>query len=79
MIGHSAIDFILGDDLDNTREEMRVARRGQNTRNFNSRYVHKDGRIVTLSWMGTWSEPVKRSLLHRPRHDRKPAGAGSIA
>ena len=63
MIGHSAIDFIHGEDLDNTREEMRAARRGQNTRNFDSRYVHKDGRIVTLSWMGTWSEPVKRHFF----------------
>jgi PAS domain S-box-containing protein len=63
MIGHSAIDFILGEDLDNTREEMRAARRGQNTRNFDSRYVHRDGRIVTLSWMGTWSEPVKRHFF----------------
>jgi len=60
MIGHSAIEFIHGDDLDNTREEMRAARRGQHTRNHDSRYVHKDGRIVTLSWMGTWSEPVRR-------------------
>ena len=63
MIGHSAIDFILGADLDNTREEMRAARRGQHTRNFDSRYVHKDGRIVTLSWMGAWSEPVKRHFF----------------
>jgi PAS domain S-box-containing protein len=63
MIGHSAIDFIHGDDLDNTREEMRAARRGQHTRNFDSRYVHRDGRIVTLSWMGTWSEPVRRHFF----------------
>jgi PAS domain S-box-containing protein len=63
MVGHSAIKFIHGDDLDNTREEMRAARRGQHTRNFDSRYVHKDGRIVTLSWMGTWSEPVKRHFF----------------
>ena len=63
MIGHSAIDFILGEDLDNTREEMRAARRGQHSRNFDSRYVHRDGRIVTLSWMGTWSEPVKRHFF----------------
>jgi PAS domain S-box-containing protein len=63
MVGHSAIDFILGDDLDNTRAEMRAARRGQHTRNFDSRYVHKDGRIVTLSWMGTWSEPVRRHFF----------------
>jgi PAS domain S-box-containing protein len=25
--------------------------------------VHKDGRIVTLSWMGTWSEPVRRHFF----------------
>jgi PAS domain S-box-containing protein len=63
MIGHSAIEFICGDDLDSTREEMRTARRGQLTRNFDCRYVHKDGRIVTLSWMGTWSEPVRRHFF----------------
>jgi PAS domain S-box-containing protein len=63
MIGHSAIDFIHGDDLEPTREEMRAARHGQNTRNFDCRYVHKDGRIVTLSWMGTWSEPVRRHFF----------------
>jgi PAS domain S-box-containing protein len=63
MIGHSAIEFIDGDDLENTRAEMRAARRGQHTRNFDSRYVHKDGRIVTLSWMGTWSEPVRRHFF----------------
>jgi PAS domain S-box-containing protein len=63
MIGHSAVDFIHADDLDNTREEMRAARRGLHTRNFDSRYIHKDGRAVMLSWMGTWSEPVRRHFF----------------
>jgi PAS domain S-box-containing protein len=63
MIGHSAIDFIHGDDLDSTRGEMRAARRGHQTRNFDCRYVHRDGRSVTLSWMGTWSEPVRRHFF----------------
>ena len=63
MVGHSAIDFIHGDDLDSTREEMRAARRGKLTRNFDSRYVHKDGREVMLSWMGIWSEPVRRHFF----------------
>jgi PAS domain S-box-containing protein len=63
MIGHSAIEFIHGDDLDSTRAEMRAARRGHQTRNFDARYVHKDGRGVTLSWMGTWSEPVRRHFF----------------
>ncbi len=60
MIGRSAVEFIHADDLDPTRAEMRMARRGQVMRNFETRYVHKDGRIVSLSWMGAWSEPVKR-------------------
>ena len=63
MIGHSAIEFIHGDDLDSTREEMRAARRGLHTRNFDARYVHRDGRNVTLSWMGTWSDPVRRHFF----------------
>jgi PAS domain S-box-containing protein len=63
MIGRSAIEFIHGDDLANTREEMRTARHGQLTRNFDSRYIHKDGRVVMLSWMGTWSEPVRRHFF----------------
>jgi PAS domain S-box-containing protein len=63
MIGRSAVAFIHGDDLESTREEMRAARRGLHTRNFDCRYVHKDGRVVTLSWMGTWSEPVRRHFF----------------
>jgi PAS domain S-box-containing protein len=63
MIGHSAVEFIHPDDLDSTRQEMRSARRGQHMRNFETRYVHKDGQAVTLTWMGTWSEPVRRHFF----------------
>ncbi len=63
MIGRSAIEFIHPDDLENTRNEMRSARRGRQMRNFETRYVHKDGRPVTLTWMGTWSEPVRRHFF----------------
>jgi PAS domain S-box-containing protein len=63
MIGHSAVEFIHPDDLDSTRNEMRSARRGHDMRNFDTRYVHKDGRAVMLSWMGTWSEPVRRHFF----------------
>ena len=63
MVGHSAIDFIHPDDLENTRNEMRAARRGHQMRNFETRYVHKDGHPVTLTWMGTWSEPVQRHFF----------------
>src|SRR5258708_35906679 len=42
---------------------MRSARRGRDKRNFETRYVHKDGKAVPLSWMGTWSEPVRRHFF----------------
>src|SRR3984893_13572047 len=63
MIGHSAVEFIHPNDLDSTREEMRKARHGRQMRNFETRYVHKDGETVTLTWMGTWSEPVRRHFF----------------
>jgi PAS domain S-box-containing protein len=63
MIGHSAVEFIHPDDLDSTRAEMRAARHGRQMRNFETRYVHKNGEAVTLTWMGTWSEPVRRHFF----------------
>jgi PAS domain S-box-containing protein len=60
MVGRSAVDFIYPGDLESTRNEMRAARRGNVMRNFVTRYVHRDGRPVALTWMGTWSEPVRR-------------------
>jgi PAS domain S-box-containing protein len=57
MIGRSAQDFLHPDDLESTRENMRLARRGRFKRNFECRYLHKDGRSVPLAWTGIWSEP----------------------
>jgi signal transduction histidine kinase len=56
MIGRNGTGFIYPDDLDRTRNEMRQARRGRQTQNFETRYVHKKGSIVTLDWSGIWSE-----------------------
>jgi PAS domain S-box-containing protein len=49
LVGESAIKLLHPEDLDNTRNEMRLARRGRTRRNFDCRYVHKDGTVVTLS------------------------------
>jgi PAS domain S-box-containing protein len=76
MVGRSAIEFIHPDDLDNTRNEMRSARRGQQMRNFEARYRHKDGHSVLLNWMGTWSEPVRRHFfIGRDLTDKQAAEA----
>jgi PAS domain S-box-containing protein len=60
MIGRSGVDFIHPDHLDNSREEMRAARRGEPTKISDTRCMHKDGHAVWLSWLGTWSKPAKR-------------------
>jgi PAS domain S-box-containing protein len=60
MIGRSGEDFIHPDDLEMSRADMRATRRGERTKISDTRVLHKDGRSVPLSWLGTWSEPVKR-------------------
>ena len=60
MIGRTAAEFLDPKDLDNSRVEMRKARRGGIIRDFECRYIHKDGHPVTLTWTGLWSEPDKQ-------------------
>jgi PAS domain S-box-containing protein len=63
MVGRSAELFLYPPDLENTRNEMRLARRGRLMRNFETRYVHRDGHVVPLSWMGVWSEPEQQHFF----------------
>jgi PAS domain S-box-containing protein len=56
MIGRNAKEFVYQDDLESTRNEMRLARHGGLSRNFQCRYVHKDSHPVMLSWTGIWSQ-----------------------
>lgn len=63
MIGRSGAEFIYEADLEATRNEMRLARKGRQMRNFETRYIHKDGRIVPLTWSGVWSEPEQKHFF----------------
>jgi PAS domain S-box-containing protein len=63
MVGHSAQEFLYPEDLESTREEMRQARRGRLTRHFECRYAHADGRVMTLTWTGVWSEPEQQHFF----------------
>ncbi len=74
MAGRNGIEFVHPDDLDSTRDEMRRARRERTTRNFECRYVHRDGHPVTLWWIGVWSEPEKQFFfIGRDMTERKEA------
>jgi diguanylate cyclase (GGDEF)-like protein/PAS domain S-box-containing protein len=72
MIGLDVAEFVHPDDLQETRWEMRAASGGRHTRDFETRFVHKDGRIVTLAWSGVWSEPeLKHFLIGRDMTERR--------
>jgi diguanylate cyclase (GGDEF)-like protein/PAS domain S-box-containing protein len=63
MIGHCGAEFIYPEDLEGTRREMKLARQGQHTRDFETRYVHKNGQVVPLVWSGVWSEPEQKHFF----------------
>jgi PAS domain S-box-containing protein len=63
MVGRSATGFLYHEDLEGTRNEMRQARSGKVTRHFECRYVHKHGRVITLTWTGVWSEPEQQHFF----------------
>ena len=63
MVGHSAREFLHPPDLDNTREEMRRARRGREVRNFECRYVNRKGHPIALAWTGVWSETEQQHFF----------------
>jgi PAS domain S-box-containing protein len=74
LIGQSARGFLHPDDIDNTRAEMRAARRGRVMRNFECRYFHKDGGEVPLAWTGVWSENEQQHFfIGRDISERKAA------
>ncbi|MGO9135185.1 MAG: PAS domain S-box protein [Methylovirgula sp.] len=56
MMGRPAASFVAPAELENANAAMRKVRRGEIMRNFECRYIHKDGYLVTLSWTGLWSE-----------------------
>ncbi len=63
MIGRNTIEFIHPDDVERARNYVRASRNQQHTRDVAGRLIHKNGRTVWLSWMGAWSEPVKRHFF----------------
>jgi len=63
IAGRPAMDFIVPEDLDNTRRAMKSARSGNTTRDLETRCVHKSGKVVPLVWSGVWSEPEQRHFF----------------
>jgi PAS domain S-box-containing protein len=62
LVGRSAREFLLPADLDSTRNEMRMARRGRLMPNFECRYMHKGARVVPLAGP-LLSKPYRKQQL----------------
>ena len=62
LIGRNLASFVHTQDIDALRAEMRVSRH-KPTRNFETRFVHKNGALITLTWNGTWSEGTREHFL----------------
>ena len=77
LVGRSGAALVYADDLEVTRNEMRMARRSGTTQNFECRYIRKDGQIVTFWWMGVWSAAeqqhffIGRDITERQALDRR--------
>jgi len=63
MTGRNGIDFVYPPDLEATRAEMRVGRRGRTIRRFDCRYVHRDGTVVPIAWAGVWSQAEQQHFF----------------
>jgi signal transduction histidine kinase len=68
---------VFFDDLAPIRQQMRLARReGHSIRNFETRYLHRNGRVVTLVWSGVWSAPeqqyffIGRDMTEQKRNEQ---------
>jgi len=78
MIGRNGADFIYPEDLDPTRKEMRLARRGRHMRNFRGALRPQERPCGNPHLVGRMVGRSATALLHRPRSDRAEAGGGEI-
>jgi PAS domain S-box-containing protein len=65
ILGYSAseldhrafMDFVHPDDRERSAAELRAILGGRQTKNFENRYLRKDGSAVPMMWSAFWSEP----------------------
>ncbi|MFC7651078.1 diguanylate cyclase domain-containing protein [Pseudoduganella danionis] len=54
LVGRNLREFIYSKDLGSTEAAMEKVLQGQRSRNFENRYVRKDGTIAYLQWSAYW-------------------------
>jgi len=67
LIGQPFIEFVAPEDVAKSNEEALKVMSGVEVRNFENRYIHKNGSLVNVIWTAFWSE--KDSLMFCVGHD----------
>lgn len=62
LIGKSMIELVLPADRERTLQAAARVMDGQPLRNFENRYVRKDGQVVDIMWSARWLEKDKLRL-----------------
>lgn len=55
LLGRAFLDLVHPDDRGETLRTHAEVRAGTPTFDFRNRYVHKDGRVMTMQWSSVWS------------------------
>ena len=85
MIGRQMIEMVLPADRERTLQAAAGVMAGSPLRNFENRYVRKDGQVVDIMWSARWSEAdqlriaVAREVTQRKRAESMQAALYGIS
>jgi diguanylate cyclase (GGDEF)-like protein/PAS domain S-box-containing protein len=63
VVGRYGGEFVCTAELETLRHEMHLSIHGEAIRNFRTRFLHRDGRVIPLALTGVWSEQAQRFFL----------------
>jgi PAS domain S-box-containing protein len=68
VIGRHFIDFIYSEDSEKNKNITKELLNGEKVQNFVTRYLHKDGSIISIEWSANWDS--SESLLYCIARDK---------
>lgn len=83
MIGRPMIELVFHEDREETLKAVDRIMDGHLQRDFENRYVHKDGRLVHIMWSARWSDAdqvrvaVARDVTERTRTESAQTVSGN--
>ncbi|MGB3144244.1 MAG: PAS domain S-box protein [Maribacter sp.] len=59
LLGKKFIEFVLEEDREASIELSKSTILGRKVKNFENRYLHKDGHLISMLWSGNWNNEDK--------------------